>query len=235
MPADKVEKAARTNSVATTKPMVLGVLTGLKREAEIALKLSPHVACAAAEPQKARWLVRKLIAETGVTHLLSFGIAAGLEPGLSAGTLVIGSQIKSRDGSWDTDAAWVRELTERLPTAQVGALWGSERIVGAPAAKQHLYESTQCLALDMESHVVAQLAHQARLPFMAVRVICDTAEQTVPPAALLSLCADGTPDMAAIFGNLMRHPRQIGDLIKLGKASGTAFRELAHAASTIAL
>lgn len=207
--------------------VTVGIVTGLAKESVIARKLAGgKVACAAAVPQNARWLSRKLIADEGATRLLSFGICGALEPGLPPGSLIIGSQVVARTGKWDADATWLRELMEKLPAAHIGPVWGAERIAGTLAAKRHLYQSTQCLAVDTESHCVAQAAQEARVPFAVVRAVCDTAEQPLPSAALVPLRADGAPDLPGIFRDLLRRPGQLRALIALARASNRAFKAL---------
>ncbi|KGM29986.1 hypothetical protein P409_35775, partial [Inquilinus limosus MP06] len=71
---------------------MLGILTGLAREAEIARRVSPLVACSASDPARAERLARDLAGQ-GATALLSFGIAGGLAPDLPTGALVIGTAV----------------------------------------------------------------------------------------------------------------------------------------------
>ena len=190
-----------------------GVLTGLAAEARFVH--GGMVRCAAADPQKARRLMQEMIA-SGVRRCVSFGLAGGLESGLSPGTIVIGSHVASRDGSWECDQSWQQKLVAVMPMAQVGGIWGTDAIVPTAGDKRRLHQNSHCLSVDMESHVVAECAAAARMPFIVVRVICDPVEFTLPPAALSPLRADGAPDIRAVLWSLLRHPLQLPDLLRLG-------------------
>ncbi len=206
--------------------MTLGILCGLKSEAAIARKIpNVVVACSAARPQQARWAARELIKQ-GATRLLSFGLAGGLEPGLPVGTAIIGTSVKAMDGSWESNNEWSAKLMQQLPTAHCGPVWGAETIVAAVQGKRALYERSRCLVTDMESHCVAQIASEARVPFAVLRVITDTSDMVVPSAALVPLHENGRVNVGKVLLNLLRQPKQLPSLIHLGLNTGTAMRTL---------
>lgn len=188
--------------------------------------------CAASDPHRARLFLARMLA-AGASRCLSFGLAGGLAPDLPAGSIVIAARVISAQGRYDCDADWVRQLTAALPMAHVGELWGQETILATPGLKQAVYHGTQCLACDMESQVVGAAASAAGLPFVALRVICDPADFVLPPAALLPLRADGTPNLSAIVGNLWRQPRQLPALLTLARHNRQALKALAVAAAAI--
>ena len=105
-------------------------------------------------------------------------------------------------------------------------MWGSPELITTPAEKQAIYQTTHCLALDMESQAVAQAAAENRLPFAVVRAVSDTAAMGVPPAASVPLKPDGTIDGVGVMGSILRHPRQMPELIRLGKGARIAMSAL---------
>ena len=213
--------------------MTLGILCGLEVEAALARRVrDAHVACAAARPQQARLAARGLIAQ-GATRLLSFGLAGGLDTSLPAGTILIGAAVATEAALWSCDENWGADLLRRLPMAQSGALWGSETIVASARDKQALYAKTRCLAADMESQAVAEVAAASRVPFAALRVIADTATMNVPPAALVPLRSDGRVDLGHVLLNLLRQPCQLPELIRLGLNTQLAKRQLSLAATAL--
>lgn len=213
--------------------MTLGILCGLEVEAALARRVQDaHVACAAARPQQARLAARSLIAQ-GATRLLSFGLAGGLDPCLPAGTILIGTAVTTEAALWSCDENWGADLRRRLPMAQSGALWGSETIVASAYDKQALYAKTRCLAADMESQAVAEVAAASHVPFAALRVIADTATMNVPPAALVPLRSDGRVDLGHVLLNLLRQPCQLPELIRLGLNTQRAKRQLSLAATAL--
>ncbi len=207
-----------------------GILTGLAAEAR--LVPGGMVRCAAADPQKARRLMQDMIA-CGVQCCVSFGLAGGLESGLPSGTIVIGSHVASRDGSWECDPVWQQKLIAALPAAQVGGIWGTDAILPAVSDKKRVHQHSHCLIADMESHIVAECAAAARLPFIVVRAVCDPVEFNLPPAALLPLRSDGAPDISGVLGSLLRRPLQLPALLRLGRHHRRGLAALAAAGKAL--
>jgi adenosylhomocysteine nucleosidase len=65
------------------------------------------------------------------------------------------------------------------------------------------------------SHIAAAAAEAHDLPFAACRVIIDPAHRALPPAALVNLRQDGTPDIAAVLRSVIRQPRQLPALLRV--------------------
>lgn len=194
---------------------MLGVVTGLMAEAKtLAHHSAIRVVCTAAQAGRVRPLITQLISG-GVTRLMSFGLAGGLAPDLMAGDMVIADTVLGDAQQWRCDTLWGQQLESALPAAHRGAICGGDRIIAASGAKLQLHQQSGALVCDMESQHVAEAAHAAGLPFAAVRVVCDPAHFTLPPAALLPLRGDGSPDLVAILGSLRRQPLQLPALLAL--------------------
>jgi len=119
--------------------------------------------------------------------------------------------------------ALIDALSARLPEAHVGTIVGSDTIIGSVAEKQQLHATTGALAVDMESHIAARVAARHGLPFAVVRAISDTADHTLPPAALVGMRPDGSMALGAVLASLARNPRQLPALIRTGSDAGRAF------------
>lgn len=150
--------------------------------------------------------------------ILSCGIAGALAPTLGPGDVVI-----------DGDAAVADRLAQALPHAHRGGIVGNDAIVATAAEKRLLRERTGALAVDMESHVAARVALRKNLPFAALRVISDRAEDDLPLAALVGMRPDGGMALGAVLASLTRHPRQLRALIRTGRQADEAFRNLTQA------
>jgi hopanoid-associated phosphorylase len=213
---------------------MLGILCGLESEAVIARRI-PHtqVACAAARPQKARWLARDMV-KKGITGLISFGIAGGLEPGLPIGSVIIGTHVASVDGATACDAEWVSQLMQAVPEAHCGGVWGSECLIPTAKDKRALYEKSRCLIVDMESQCAAQISAEAELPLAVLRVVCDSSDMDVPPVVMAAIDEDGGIHVAKALWNILRYPRQIPALIHVGKGTGKALKILRQTAPVLA-
>jgi adenosylhomocysteine nucleosidase len=122
--------------------------------------------------------------------------------------------------------ALIDALAAQLPDVQAGRIIGSDTIVASVAEKQALYAATGALGVDMESHIAARVAARHGLPFAIVRAISDTADHTLPPAALVGMRPDGSMALGAVLASLARSPSQLPALIRTGSDAGRAFAAL---------
>jgi hopanoid-associated phosphorylase len=213
--------------------MMLGILCGFEAEAKIGRRVPEAlVANAGARPQKARWLARELV-KKGVTRLLSFGIAGGLAPDLPIGSLVIGTQVKARDGAWNCDNDWIAELTQKFPFAHCGLVWGSEVIIASAREKRGLYEKSRGLVVDMESQCAAQIASEAQIPFAVLRAVGDTSDMAVPPVVMIAIGEDGHIKVGRALWHILKKPQQIPALFHMARGSGKALGVLKAAAGAL--
>lgn len=203
---------------------MIGIVVGLDAEARIAARLPGHVevAVGGGTADGARRAAERLLGR-GASALVSFGLAGGLSPDLSAGALVVPRRVFAGDASFATD----RSLCAALGGATPHDLLHSERIVGAVEEKRRLFQETKCAALDMESGAVARAALAEAKPFAVLRAVCDPAGRALPPVAFLALSADGKVGLRAVTRGIARHPGQIATLVALGRDAYAARRALA--------
>ncbi|MCQ8279208.1 hypothetical protein NFI95_12210 [Acetobacteraceae bacterium KSS8] len=203
-----------------TLPPGLGVVVGLATEARLAAAIArPHLIVASgATPQGADAAAKALVAR-GATHLLSFGFAAGLDPLLGPGSLLLprevvvdGIAIASDDS---LTALFAPETSDAA--AIYSPLLHSDTLVGEREEKASLHATSRCASLDMESGAVARVARAAGLPFAVLRTVCDPADTSLPPAARVSLKPDGTLDKVGVARSILFHPAQLPALIRLGR------------------
>ncbi len=208
-------------------PQPVLAATGLHAEARIAA--GPGVVTVAGGGDQARLalLVQGALGR-GARAVISFGIAGGLAPGLRPGTVVIGGTIIDGSRRFASDAMWIGRLVDRLPRAVVGDLAGTDGIVTGAEGKRALRGATGALAVDMESHIVARLAAQHGVPFVALRVVADPAERSLPHAATVGMRPDGTTDAAAVLRSLTRRPGDVTALIRTALDARAAFSALRH-------
>ncbi len=205
---------------------MIGVLCGLKSEAKIADRIpGVLVGCSAAKPDRARALVDLMVNE-GVTRLISFGLCGGLSSDLAPGDLLVGMTVMTAKDAWETDEAWNRAFLDRLPGTLSVPVWGSDFMATKPEDKALIFRRTGCLALDMESHIVARAADSYGIPFNVVRAVSDSYDMELPPAARVPLLNDGGVDFRAVYESVKKAPRQIPDLIHLGLSTSRAMHSL---------
>ena len=167
--------------------------------------------------------------ESGARALVSWGMAGGLDPSLAAGAVCLPSEVIGADGASFITAGYWREplaalLAARLPVAG-GKLLTSERAIDTVAAKQAAYRKTGAVAVDMESTAIAQMAVTHGLPFIAVRVIVDTAGDTVP-RAVVAASAAGQVQIGRLICGLLLSPTDIAPLVRLARRYRIANRSL---------
>jgi len=201
---------------------------GLRAEVRIAARSAQVRAIAGGgNARRLGGLIQEQIARGG-TAIISFGIAAGLAPGLDAGTCVVGSEVVSASDRkrYAVNRAWTAALRSRLVPVEFAPIAGVDQPLVATAEKLALHGKTQAVAADMESHIAAELAVRHGLPFAALRVITDPVERELPPAALVGMRGDGEIDLAAVIASLARNPTQLRALMGLAFDTRRAFAAL---------
>jgi hopanoid-associated phosphorylase len=146
--------------------------------------------------------------------LISFGVAGGLHPSLKPGDCVVGSAVMSDENQVETDPQWSQRVLAALPHASHGIVLGVRDPLLQPSAKRETHLKTGALAVDMESHIVANVAAAHRIPLIAVRVITDPADRVVPKSAIAAMHPDGSLDIAAMMRSLARMPRELAGLLQ---------------------
>jgi hopanoid-associated phosphorylase len=165
-------------------------------------------------------------AAKGATAVISFGIAGALAPLLRAGDVVIGTHVVAGREHYACDAAWSQILRGRLVTSRSAIVAGVDQVVSHVGMKKALCRNTGAHAVDMESHIAARFAERRGLPFVVLRVICDGAQRSLPPAVLEPLKPNGKPRLLAILKSVTRDPWQIPEMFRTGREAGKAFRAL---------
>lgn len=199
--------------------MTLIIACGLKREAKIVHRPGRDVFAVVGGGQAAQ-LEADLddMAAMFPGLIVSAGIAGALDPALRPGDVVI-----------DGDADMIERLRELLPNARVGAVIGGDTPVVTAEAKRALAARTGGLVADMESHIARRVARARGFPFAAIRAVADTADQSLPPAALVGMAPDGGMALGAVLLSLARQPGQLPGLMAVGRHAGRAFKALEEA------
>lgn len=190
----------------------IAAVTSLALEARVAAGAGLFVICSQGERLAAA--LESAVAR-GAWGIISFGVAGGLAPGITGRRF------------FPADPAWSRSPVERLPNAAHADILGMDEVAADHEGKQLLHAQTGAVAIDMESHIAAKVAAANGIPFAASRVIIDPAERALPPAALVGLRSDGTPDVKAAFRSVVQQPSQLPALLRIAldaKIAGAALR-----------
>ena len=121
--------------------------------------------------------------------VLMLGVAGAVSPGMESGDLILAdtyaldsegdnsNDLAPDPGMLETAEATATEL--RMPVSRAGSLTVDHLIVDS-GERQQLREKYGVGSVNMEDHAVAVAVSEARVPFISVRVILDTAEQRLP-------------------------------------------------------
>ena len=178
-------------------------------------------------PEVAGASMAKLLANGGVDGVLLLGVAGALAPGLDTGDLLLAQLYKM-----DSQAGSGTQLPAILPDANLFRLAGqaaatagmphddsgsitADHLVSQPKERQALRESYGTDSVNMEDYRVAEAAQQAGVPFLAARVVLDTARQRLPGYL---------PGLAkskyAVFTKVLAMPWRIPTLVRLKNQLG---------------
>jgi adenosylhomocysteine nucleosidase len=218
--------------------MAAAAVTGLAAEARIARRAGLAAAASGGDAGCTAASIARLIAD-GASALVSFGICAGLDPALAPGALLLPQAVRDESGArLAVDAAWRGRVAAALSVLGIavaaGDLLGADAIVATPARKAALFGAGGAFAADLESHLVARAAAQAKLPFLALRAVADPASRALPPAALIELDPQGRPALGAVLGSLARRPGQLPALLRVAGDTRRALAALRRAAPVLA-
>jgi hopanoid-associated phosphorylase len=202
---------------------MLGIVTGFSAEAALLAQGPWRVAMAGGRPDRAVELARALVAD-GCSALVSFGIAGGLAPGLAPGTLVVGEAVVHGGRRLVCSPDLLHGVSARR-----GVVAAADGVVADPAAKAALFAATGALAVDLESWGVAEAADQAGLPFAVLRAVADPAERALPRAAAEGLDEHGNVRLGAVLLSLLKDPRQLPGLVRVGLDTRAALAALKRA------
>jgi nucleoside phosphorylase len=169
------------------------------------------------------------LADAGVSALLSFGTAGGLDPRLAPGALVCPRGVLNMDRKrFATDEAWRERLVARCPEIPMaeGDLLSTRGVLLNAGIKYMAHAQSQAVAADLESAAVAAVATERGLPFLVLRAIVDDAEASLPDEIISSTDAYGRPQALKFTMALLSSPYSVTKLPGLARAFNEASRSL---------
>jgi adenosylhomocysteine nucleosidase len=208
-------------------------ICGLAAEAKIARAAGFSVVVGAGDRRRTAALVESAVRRADC--LVSLGIAGALAPNLHPGDVIITAEVFSDAGRWRAEESFRQRVAglARKVGAFEGPVLGADGILATTAQKRRAWAETGALAVDLESDVVARIATAAGIPFVVVRTVADTIYRQLPPAALIPLSENGTPQMARVLASVLRRPRQVAALVGLARETRAALAALAGPARAL--
>ena len=176
----------------------------------------------------------RALIQAGARALVSWGMAGGLDPSLTPGAIFLPTEVISLEGAAIKAASPWRErvaeaISARKPIA-AGRLLTSATAIGSLADKSRLFRETGAAAVDMESLAIAETARAHGIPFLAVRVIVDSAADALPRAVTAAANSQGHLNIWRLIGTLAREPAELAPLLRLARRYRAANRSMAAVA-----
>jgi adenosylhomocysteine nucleosidase len=174
-------------------------------------------------------MAARALVEAGATALVSWGMAGGLDPELEAGAICLPREVVAPDGMrFPTAASWrdtlMASIASYRPVAP-GALLTCMHPITGVAAKQAAHRETGAVAVDMESSAIAEVAAASHVPFIAIRVIVDTARDAIPDS-VTAAGESGQVQIGRLLRGLARSPAEVVPLVRLARRYRLAIRSL---------
>lgn len=147
--------------------------------------------------------------------VLTCGFAGGLKPELPVGAVV-----------YDPGGAapWASTLSKL--GARPASFYSSSQIVSTATEKQLLREATGADAVEMESHVIREIATRKGIPSATIRVISDAAHEDLPLDFNRLLTRRFAISYPKLAWTLVRSPNRIPDLVRFQRTTREAARKL---------
>jgi adenosylhomocysteine nucleosidase len=154
--------------------------------------------------------------------VLSCGFAGGLNPYLTAGTVVF---------STDEDAG----LTPTLLAAGACPVrfHCSDRVATTVQEKQTLWQTTGADAVEMESQIIRAICRAHAIPSATIRVISDAANENLPLDFNVFMTAEQTLNYGKLVLSLLTSPTKIPAMLRLQRQTQLAARNLAGVLSRV--
>ena len=186
--------------------------------------------------KKAEQATRELLQTGDVEALIICGFAGGLHPELEPGDLILADSVGVSTISnlrYFPDFRMMNaaeSLTiDDIPNVriQLGPLVTTECVVIHPEAKRILAETSEAIAVDMETIGAIRAAQELGVPWLAVRAITDPLGESLPLDFNALSNHEGNVSYGKVILAVLQRPAKIPALIQLGKRSNLAAKNLA--------
>ena len=176
-------------------------------------------------PRLARKATQTLIDGHSPSWIISAGFCGALRPELKIGDIVVANSIVDPAGT--ELAIDLKMEADPKRGLAVGRLLTVEQIVRTVEEKRSLADRHKALAVDMESLAVAQVCREAKVRFLAVRVVSDDLSVDLPKELASVVGSSGTVRLGAVAGALFKRFSSAKDLWRLREQALAAADRLA--------
>jgi len=175
---------------------------------------------------------RALLDGFPVTRLLVLGFGGGLSPALELGALFVARQVVADAARAPAPDAEATERLVRRGVARPALFLTSSRLLATAASKGAAWNALAQdgpAVVDLETAAIAEVAHARGVPYVALRAVSDTAEETLPVDLDRFIDARGRIRRLAILRRAVRQPSIVPGLWELRRRAGLCSEKLAAA------
>jgi adenosylhomocysteine nucleosidase len=164
------------------------------------------------------------LADARHEFLISCGFAGAAAENLHVGDLVLGENFSDLE----LFAAMRQILHDR--GVRIGNLFSSSAMIDSPTARREIAQKQGAIAIDMETHTIAEVCRIRDVPMASLRVISDTSRQPFPaPANILFDIERQRTDFSRLLPYLFKNPATAWRLIRFAQQISAARRALTFA------
>ncbi|MEE9602453.1 MAG: hypothetical protein V3V75_04045 [Thermoguttaceae bacterium] len=149
--------------------------------------------------------------------IISAGFAGGLDPKLRRQDVLMADGVTdSRGNRLTIDVHIDPAAMAKTPGVHVGRLLSGDTVIRMPREKHAAGKRHEAVAVDMETFAVAEVCSRRGVRFLSVRVITDTADESLPKEVEgLLTQKSGPARLGAAAGAILRRPSSLADMYRL--------------------
>jgi adenosylhomocysteine nucleosidase len=165
--------------------------------------------------------------KTSADICIASGLAGGLRKEHRTGAVLIARTVMRSDSHQIASSSeQLVEIGIRCGATPVRTFQSRAAVVTSAVEKQRL--SAAADAVDVESFDVLNEAQRCGLPAVAIRAVSDPVEQDMPLDFNRTINDRGAIDWLSMVSEIARAPRRLPDLVRFGRGSVQAARNLAR-------
>jgi adenosylhomocysteine nucleosidase len=152
--------------------------------------------------ENARESMRTLLQYFRPKCIILSGYGGALVPQLKRGQVVLSKNYTSPE---------FLTFVRLLSGFDFGMFCSVDRVVATPEDRKQIHGITDSQVVDMETAAAVEVAREAKVPFLAIRVISDEMDEVLPSAAMAAAFDSATsrPRPLALVWHMLCHPGDI--------------------------
>ncbi|MFL5308234.1 MAG: hypothetical protein ACJ8F1_23685 [Polyangia bacterium] len=189
--------------------------------------------------RNARAGAQRALAAGRVDALVVLGVSGALTPALATADLIVGARVKDEEGRTYEAAADRVAAIARTTGGRPALVMSARKIADTVEEKTRLARLAELEAdgrpavVDLESAAYVAAAEEARVPWVVLRAVSDTAREALPGILNRSADSSGSVNRGRVLRGLFSDPGALPHLLTLRKRVNQCADVLARAAEGV--